>query len=125
MEAEAVINALSALAQETRLAIFRLLVQAGPEGRAAGVIAEALGVPLATLSFHLQQLKQARLVYAQRKGTSIIYAANYATMNELMHYLTEHCCEGRPELCSEVDVRSEAQTLPLTSDDCYERSQVK
>jgi ArsR family transcriptional regulator, arsenate/arsenite/antimonite-responsive transcriptional repressor len=125
MEAEAVINALGALAQETRLAIFRLLVQAGPEGRAAGAIAEALRVPLVTLSFHLQQLKQARLVRAQRKGTSIIYAANYATMNELMHYLTENCCGGRPELCAETSARSEAQALPLASDACCERSQVK
>jgi ArsR family transcriptional regulator, arsenate/arsenite/antimonite-responsive transcriptional repressor len=125
METEAAINALGALAQETRLAVFRLLVQAGPEGRAAGVIAELLRVPLATLSFHLQQLNQARLVRAQRRGTSIIYAANYTTMNELMRYLTEHCCEGRPEICYEVEARSEAQTLPLTSEDCCERSQVK
>ena len=125
MEAEAVINVLGALAQETRLAIFRLLVQAGPEGRAAGVIAESLRVPLATLSFHLQQLKQARLVRAQRKGTSIIYAANYTTMNELMCYLTENCCEGRPELCAEASAGSEAQMLPLAGDDCCERSQVK
>lgn len=72
MEIETVIIALGALAQETRLTIFRLLVQAGPEGKAAGYIAERLGVPLATLSFHLQQLKQARLVNARRKGTSML-----------------------------------------------------
>jgi DNA-binding transcriptional ArsR family regulator len=107
MKAEEAIAVLSALAQETRLAIFRLLVEAGPEGRAAGLIAETLHVPLPTLSFHLQQLKQVQLVRAQRKGTSVIYAANYATMNELMRYLTENCCGGRPELCAEAQ---EAET---------------
>lgn len=106
MEKQTVIEALGALAQETRLDIFRMLVQQGAQGIAAGVLAEQLGIPNATLSFHLQQLRHAGLVSSQRKGTQIIYAANYTTMNELIGYLTENCCQGEPCLttscCSET-----------------------
>jgi len=89
-----VVTALDALAQETRLDIFRLLVQVGETGIPAGMIGERLKVPNATLSFHLQQLKYAGLANTQRKGTQIIYSANYSTMNGLISYLTENCCQG-------------------------------
>lgn len=96
MEKQAIINALSALAQETRLDIFRLLVPLGETGIPAGLLGEQLGIPNATLSFHLQQLRHAGLVVSQRKGTQIIYAANYPIMNGLISYLTDNCCQGEP-----------------------------
>jgi DNA-binding transcriptional ArsR family regulator len=99
MEKQLIIAALDALAQETRLDAFRLLVQAGAVGIPAGMIGEKLNVPNATLSFHLQQLKHAGLVTAQRQGTQIIYAANYNAMNDLLSYLTMNCCQGNPESC--------------------------
>ncbi len=91
--------ALAALAQESRLDVFRLLVQAGPEGVPAGRIGERLGLPSATLSFHLNQLRQAGLVSFRREGRSLIYAAAYGAMNGLMAYLTENCCRGEPAGC--------------------------
>jgi ArsR family transcriptional regulator, arsenate/arsenite/antimonite-responsive transcriptional repressor len=94
MEAEHVIRALSALAQEHRLAVFRLLVQAGEEGIAAGALASKLEVPPSSLSFHLAQLAAAGLVSQRRESRSIIYSADYAAMNALMGYLTENCCGG-------------------------------
>jgi DNA-binding transcriptional ArsR family regulator len=96
MLAEQVIQALGALSQEHRLAAFRLLVQAGAEGIAAGVIAEKIGVPPSSMSFHLSQLANAGLVTQRRESRSIIYAADYAVMNGLMAYLTENCCGGLP-----------------------------
>jgi ArsR family transcriptional regulator len=97
------IAALGALAQETRLDIFRLLVERGPQGMAAGDIGERLKQPSPTLSFHLNQLRYAGLISSRRESRSIIYSANFNTMNALMAYLTEKCCGGRPELCgSEV-----------------------
>ncbi|MDR6851583.1 DNA-binding transcriptional ArsR family regulator [Sphingomonas sp. BE123] len=86
--------ALSALAQEHRLALFRLLVQAGPDGLPAGTIAEKLGVPASSLSFHLAQLNRAGLVSQTRQGRSLIYTADYAAMNALIGYLMENCCGG-------------------------------
>ena len=100
MEKTDIIAALSALAQETRLDIFRLLVQAGSEGRAVGHIGEKLGLPSATLSFHLTQLKHASLVTFRREGRSLIYTANFAAMNGLMAYLTENCCGGDTSDCA-------------------------
>ena len=88
--------ALGALAQESRLSVFRALVEAGPEGLAAGEIAGRLAVPPPTLSFHLAQLKGAGLVGARREGRSLIYAADFATMRKLVDYLLENCCAGRP-----------------------------
>ncbi|UCE90329.1 MAG: helix-turn-helix transcriptional regulator [Pseudomonadota bacterium] len=88
------VEALGALAQQSRLEVYRYLVQAGPGGVAAGAIAEHFGMPGATLSFHLSALKQAHLVVCQREGRSLIYSANYQTMGELMSYLTENCCQG-------------------------------
>jgi DNA-binding transcriptional ArsR family regulator len=99
MEKVDVITALNALAQETRLDIFRYLVQIGPEGVAAGQIADALGLPSATLSFHLKTLQHAGLVERQRQSRSLIYAANFARMNSLLAYLTENCCAGDPGHC--------------------------
>jgi ArsR family transcriptional regulator len=92
-------TALAALAQESRLDIFRLLVQAGTDGLPAGQIGERLGLPSATLSFHLTQLKQASLVTFRREGRSLIYMAAYEVMNALLGYLTENCCQGDPVSC--------------------------
>lgn len=99
MEKLTAITALAALAQETRLDVFRLLVQAGSDGIPAGQISERLGLPSATLSFHLNQLKQAGLISFRREGRSLIYAAEYAAMNGLLAYLTENCCQGDPAAC--------------------------
>jgi ArsR family transcriptional regulator, arsenate/arsenite/antimonite-responsive transcriptional repressor len=99
MEKLDAIAALAALAQESRLDIFRLLVQAGINGLPAGQIGEKLGLPSATLSFHLNQLKQAGLVTFRREGRSLIYAAEYSAMNALLAYLTENCC-GRDAVCA-------------------------
>ncbi|MGI9333331.1 MAG: ArsR/SmtB family transcription factor [Gammaproteobacteria bacterium] len=89
-----VVDALGALAQETRLAVFRLLVQAGPGGVAAGELAAHLDVPPATLSFHLNQLRAADLVRSQRQSRSIFYKANFERMDALMSFLTRNCCAG-------------------------------
>ena len=96
MESAHVIRALGALAQDHRLATFRLLVQAGPGGMAAGTIAESLGIPPSSMSFHLAQLANAGLITSLRRSRSIIYTADYAAMNQLMGYLTENCCGGAP-----------------------------
>ncbi len=94
MEKQNAIAALAALAQETRLDIFRLLVRSGSEGMAPGAIAEALGVASATLSFHLKELKNAGVVSCERDGRSLIYAPEYRRMDELLRFLTENCCQG-------------------------------
>lgn len=94
MKAAAAIEALGALAQEHRLALFRLLVQAGEQGLPAGSIADALGVPNSSLSFHLAQLRKAGLILQERQHRSLIYRANYAAMNALVGYLMENCCGG-------------------------------
>ena len=96
MDAAAVIRALGALAQEHRLAAFRLLVQAGEAGLPAGVIAEKLGVVSSSMSFHLAALANAGLVSQRRQSRLVIYSANYPAMNGLMGYLTENCCGGVP-----------------------------
>lgn len=98
------VSALAALAHDSRLAIFRLLVQAGPEGMGATRIAEALGIPPSSLSFHLKELTNAGLATQTRAGRSLIYGANFATMNALLAYLTENCCGGNA--CSPVRVSS-------------------
>jgi len=94
MEPKSAVAALSALAQENRLGVFRLLVQAGAPGLPAGQIAEKLGIAGPTLSFHLAQLKHAGLVHQRRDGRSLIYATNYDGMNALMGFLTDNCCAG-------------------------------
>jgi ArsR family transcriptional regulator len=100
MEKKDVMTAFAALAQENRLDAFRLLVEAGPDGMAAGEVAAALGVAPNTLSFHLDRLRQAGLVTVERHGRSLVYAARFDTMNALIAYLTENCCGGNPELCA-------------------------
>jgi len=99
MEKKSALAALTALAHETRLDIFRLLMQAGPEGLRPGRIGERLGLPGATLSFHLSHLKHAALVTVRREGRSLIYAAAYPVMNSLLAYLTENCCKGDSAAC--------------------------
>ena len=110
MKKSLVVSSLGALAQETRLDIFRLLVQRGPEGIAAGEIGQRLGLPSATLSFHLNQLRFAGLVTSRRQSRSIIYSANFKAMTELIGYLTENCCGGKPELCMPVAEAGSAPT---------------
>jgi len=99
METIKALGALSALAQETRLAVFRYLVEVGPQGVTVGRIGEALEVPPATLSFHLKELSHAGLVTSRQESRFIWYSANYETMNGLIAYLTENCCRGQPEVC--------------------------
>ena len=94
MDQISAVTKLGALAQESRLAVFRLLVEGGPAGLAAGAIGERLGLPGPTLSFHLAQLKQAGLTACRREGRSLIYAADFAAMNALIAFLTENCCGG-------------------------------
>jgi DNA-binding transcriptional ArsR family regulator len=94
MDGSAAVEALGALAQEHRLTLFRLLVQADESGMPAGAIAEALGVPNSSLSFHLGQLSRAGLITQERQHRSLIYRANYPAMNTLMAYLMENCCGG-------------------------------
>jgi DNA-binding transcriptional ArsR family regulator len=101
MDEKRAIAALGALAQETRLTLFRLLVTAGPEGLPAGVIAERLGVQPSSLSFHLAQLVHAELISQRRLSRHLIYSAEYGTMNALLKYLTENCC-GRDAVCAPV-----------------------
>ncbi len=98
MDQTTAVQRLSALAQENRLAVFRLLVGAGPKGLPAGAVGERLGMPGPTLSFHLAQLKQAGIAICRRDGRSLIYAADFAAMNALIAFLTEHCCAG--EACA-------------------------
>jgi ArsR family transcriptional regulator len=100
METSEAVAALAALAQESRLEVFRLLVQAGPSGMAAGQIGERLGLPSATLSFHLNQLKQAGLIKSRRESRSLIYTAEYSAMNRLLAYLTDNCCRQESPACN-------------------------
>ena len=101
MKPKEAVEALSSLAQDTRLAIYRLLVETGPNGLAAGVIADKVGVVPSSLSFHLAHLTRSGLVTQRRASRSLIYAADYRQMNELMAYLTENCCGGQacPPVC--------------------------
>lgn len=111
MDSAKAIGALGALAQEHRLELFRLLVQAGSDGMAAGAIAEALGVPNSSLSFHLAQLSRAGLVRQERRHRSIIYRADYEAMNALVGYLMENCCGGAQcaeAECAPIDERKSA-----------------
>ena len=102
MEIKTAVTALGALAQETRLAIFRLLIEAGPDGVAAGSIGETLEVPRATLSFHLKELARAGLVSSRQERQFIYYAVDFGRMAELMTYLTQNCCQGMPKECLAV-----------------------
>jgi len=97
MEIKDATLALAALGQATRLSVFRLLVEAGPEGRMAGDIAEALSLPGATLSFHLKELSSAGLIQGEQCGRFICYRADFTAMNDLIAFLTRNCCGGKPE----------------------------
>lgn len=94
MEKQTAIDALGALAQETRLDIFRLLVEAGPDGMAAGEVGSALGVPSATLSFHLKELRNAGLIASRKNGRWLIYAADFGAIDGLITYLMRNCCQS-------------------------------
>lgn len=96
MDTKTAIAALAALAQESRLVVFRLLVETGPAGLAASKIATALGIPSSSLSFHLKELSHAGLIAARQDGRFIIYAAQFDTMNGLLAFLTDNCCGGNP-----------------------------
>ena len=100
MEPNQAVAALAAFAQETRLAVFRLLVQAGPNGFPAGDIAERLSVPPSTLSFHLKELDRAGLARSWRVQRQIRYAADYEGVRQLLAFLTANCCNGHPEICA-------------------------
>jgi len=102
MEIKSAVAALAALAQETRLSVFRLLVEAGPQGVAAGALGETLQVPAATLSFHLKELSHAGLVTSRQEGRFVYYAASYEHMAALMGFLTQNCCRGMPQKCLAV-----------------------
>jgi|ERR1043166_8797699 DNA-binding transcriptional ArsR family regulator len=102
MEIKEAVAALAALAQDTRLSVFRLLVQAGPAGLAAGIIGEQLAVPPATLSFHLKELNRAGLVSSRQESRFIYYAVEFERMAALMTFLTQNCCQGMPEQCLAV-----------------------
>jgi ArsR family transcriptional regulator len=103
IDADTAIAALGALAQEHRLALFRLLVQAGEDGLAAGLIASRLGIPNSSLSFHLAQLARAGLVKQERRHRTILYRADYGAMNGLISYLTENCCGGAVDCLSDFE----------------------
>lgn len=103
METEEAVSKLSALAQSSRLEVFRLLVRCGNAGLCAGEIAERMGIPANTLSFHLKELHHAGLVYSERQGRSIIYSLAVDGMSSLIEFLTEDCCQGIAELCNSPD----------------------
>lgn len=112
MEKTNAIAALAALAQDTRLDVFRMLVQAGVDGLPAGQIGDRLDLPSATLSFHLNQLRHAGLVTFRREGRSLIYVAEYTAMNSLLAYLTENCCQGDASACGVGACDSSATVTP-------------
>ncbi|MBL8539874.1 MAG: helix-turn-helix transcriptional regulator [Betaproteobacteria bacterium] len=99
MDVKDVVKALGALAHESRLTVFRMLVEAGPDGMTPGVIGERTGIPPATLSFHLKELANAGLIASSPQGRFLIYAPDFERMNEVVAFLTENCCSGHPEHC--------------------------
>jgi ArsR family transcriptional regulator, arsenate/arsenite/antimonite-responsive transcriptional repressor len=117
METKQALQSLSALAQESRLSIFRLLVQAGPEGLAAGAIGEKLDLPPATLSFHLAGLTRAGLAQSRQDGRFVIYSASFENMNALVAFLTENCCGGAacsPAACQPASKGTQDETPTRT-----------
>lgn len=101
MKTQTAVTLLSSIAQEARLEIFRLLVQAGSRGLAAGAIGEKVGIPASTLSFHLKELHRSGLIAARQESRFIYYSANYSLMNQLIQYLTENCCAGEQSCCQQ------------------------
>lgn len=108
MKSDQVVKALGALAQESRLAAFRLLVKRGPDGYSPGELAEKLGIPAPTLSFHLKELQHAQLVLSRREGRFLYYSANFETMNGVLGFLNENCCSLSDQAC-------DTQCKPVTS----------
>ena len=102
MEINAATTALGALAQDNRLTLFRHLVRLGPDGSRVSEIRDVLAIPNATLSFHLATLKHAGLIKCERRGRELIYSANFEAMRSLLHYLTDDCCNGHPEICGDL-----------------------
>lgn len=115
MENKAAVAALAALAQETRLSVFRLLMRAGPRGVPAGEIGATLAVPAATLSFHLKELSHAGLVTARQESRFVYYSANFEHMAALMTFLTQNCCQGMPEECLSVVETALGRCCPAPS----------
>lgn len=109
METKSAVAALASLAQDSRLAIFRTLVESGPEGLPAGLISEATGIPPSSLSFHLKELTHAHMATQRQEGRFVIYAPNFATVNELVAFLTENCCGGKPCAPMRAPARSAAK----------------
>ena len=108
MKSEQIVKALGALAQESRLAVFRLLVKRGPPGYSPGELSEKLGIPAPTLSFHLRELQHAQLVLSRREGRFLYYSANFETMNGVVSFLSENCCSLSEGTC-------DAQCQPVAS----------
>ncbi|MDQ8730782.1 metalloregulator ArsR/SmtB family transcription factor [Bradyrhizobium sp. LHD-71] len=121
MDESQAVASFAALSQETRLRVLRRLVQAGPDGLAAGVIADAVAVSPSNLSFHLKELERAGLIAQRRAARSIIYAANYEALGELIRFLMEDCCSGRIEICgpaiASVTCCDDAATTTNTSEE--------
>ncbi len=114
MKKQNAVAILSALAQDNRLDIFRLLVEAGTEGMPAGHVSASLRLPPNALTFHLDRLREAGLVAVRRDGRSMIYAARFETMDALISYLTDQCCQGRPELCAPKTRAAASRRKPAT-----------
>jgi ArsR family transcriptional regulator len=110
VETNKAVKALAALAQASRLAIYRVLVSRGPQGMAAGALSERLGIPPATLSFHLKELNHAELVTPRQTGRYVIYAANFEEMQSLIGFLTENCCGGNPCMTTKPRTKRAAKT---------------
>ena len=104
------VHALSALAHDARLNVFRLLIRAGPEGLAAGEIGRSLSIPATALSFHLNRLREAGLVAKRRTGRHIVYAAEFSTMQELLGFLSDHCCSNSASACSDECPKTNSAT---------------
>jgi ArsR family transcriptional regulator, arsenate/arsenite/antimonite-responsive transcriptional repressor len=102
MDTKSAVTLLSSIAQEARLDIFRLLIQAGANGLSAGVIGEQLSIPNSTLSFHLKELSHAGLISSRQESRFIYYSANYEAMNTLLDYLTQNCCAGEQACCADL-----------------------
>lgn len=117
MDEKRALAAFAALSQETRLRILRLLIQAGPEGMAAGAIGEVIGATTSRLSFHLTHLEQAGLIRSRREGRFIIYTALYPSLSGLIEFLMRDCCQGHPEICAPAVAALACDCEPTATDE--------